>query len=306
MIAWKKTNLIFSYLKTFFQNSLLDVYDQKNHSGFLRHLVVREWTNTWEILVNLNVAPQYFKTNIDKKINFENLKNKIINDEFLQKNITTFLITENNWLADIVNGPNIKINTLFWPWYIFEKLIIDWLESTFRISPFSFFQTNTHQAQILFKVAKTMFTNIKWNILDLYCWAGAIWITFLNMWLWEKLLWVEIVADAVDDARYNANLNNLQNRAKFIADKVENINFETENIWLIIVDPPRIWLHKNIINFLNKIKKKIDFKLLYISCNPVTMSRDLKLLEESFKIKKIKSIDMFPHTHHIEMICFLE
>ena len=307
LIAWEKINKIYSYLKNIFQNSKLPVYDQKNHTWFLRHFVVREGTNTWEVFVNLDVAPKYFKEVPEDIEKFDKLKNNILNDSFIKDNITTFLITENDGLADVVRWKDVKIASLFWPWYIFEKLFIDDSESKFRVSPFSFFQTNTYQAQKLFKTAKDMLPEIKWNILDLYCWAWTIWITFLNMWIGENLLWVEIVPDAVKDANYNAKLNNLESRTKFIADKAENINFEAENIWLIVIDPPRSWLHKNVVEFLWNLKTEMDFKLLYISCNPVTMARDLKMLMEyDFKIKNLKSVDMFPHTHHMEMVGILE
>jgi len=303
LIAWKKINEIFKYIKEIFKDSGLEVYDQMVHNWFFRHLVIREWTNTWQCLVNLNVATKYFDNNKKQLQVWEKLQKQLLNDSFLRKNITSFMITENNWLADIVNWQNIKTYNLWWDGSIFEKLIIDHVEVNFKVSAFSFFQTNTYQAQVLFKTAKDMLPNIKWNILDLYCWAWTIWITLLKQWIWKNLLWVEIVPDAVKDANENAKINRLSSKAKFIADKVENINFETEDISLVVIDPPRSWLHKNVVNFLIDLKTKFQFSLLYISCNPITMVRDLKLLEEWwFKVEKLQAVDMFPHTHHIEMI----
>ena len=79
-----------------------------------------------------------------------------------------------------------------------------------------------------------------------------------------------------------------------------------QNIWLVVIDPPREWLHPNVITYLSDLKKECDFKLLYISCNPITMARDIELLvEEDFKFQKIQAVDMFPHTHHIECISVL-
>jgi tRNA/tmRNA/rRNA uracil-C5-methylase (TrmA/RlmC/RlmD family) len=206
-----------------------------------------------------------------------------------------------------VRAQNIKTVNLWWWGYIFEKLIIDEVEITFRVSAFSFFQTNTYTSQVLFKNAKDMLPKINWNILDLYCWAGTIWITLLKMWIWKNLLWIEIIEDAVKDAYTNAKINWLEWRSKFITDKAENINFESENVWLVVVDPPRSWLHKNVIEFLWNLKKQFNFPLLYISCNPVTMARDLKMLEKKwFEVKKLKGVDMFPHTHHIEMVGLLK
>ena len=311
LIAWEKINQVFNYLKKIFKESKLPVYDNYDHSWFFRHLVIREWFNTWQVLVNLSVATKFFDKNKDKISLWIKLQDKLLQDKFLKENITTFLITENNWLADVVKWQDIKVTPLRGPWYIFEKLNFknssNDVSVSFRVSAFSFFQTNTFQAQKLFQTAILMLPKIKGNVLDLYCWAGTIWLSLLKLGIGERLVWVEIVEDAVKDAWINAKINNLENRCEFIADKAENINFEAKNIWLIVVDPPRSWLHNNVIKFLSDFKKESDFKLLYISCNPVTMARDLKMLSvNGFNIKKLKAVDMFPHTHHIEMIGLIE
>ncbi len=311
LIAWDKINQIFNYLKKVFKESKLPVYDNYDHSWFFRHLVIREWFNTWQVLVNLSVATKFFNKNKDKISLWIRLQDNLLQDKFLRENVTTFLITENNWLADVVKWQDIKVTPLRGPGYIFEKLNFknnsNDISINFRISAFSFFQTNTLQAQKLFQTAISMLPKIKGNVLDLYCWAGTIWLSLLKLGIWEKLVWVEIVEDAVKDAWINAKINNLEDKSEFIADKAENVNFETKNIWLIVVDPPRSWLHKNVIKFLSDFKKENNFKLLYISCNPVTLARDLKMLSENnFKVKRLKAVDMFPHTHHIEMVGFIE
>jgi 23S rRNA (uracil1939-C5)-methyltransferase len=158
-----------------------------------------------------------------------------------------------------------------------------------------------------------MVWRIEGNVLDLYCWAWSIWLSFLRMWLWEEVVWVEIVEDAIVDARHNAKINGLENKCYFVASPAEKmlINFpeleeKIKNIGLVIIDPPREWLHPNVINYLSNLKKQYQFKLLYISCNPITMARDIELLvEEWFKFKEIQPVDLFPHTHHIEDICVL-
>jgi len=307
LIAWDLINKVFTYIREILERSKLPVYDQKKHTWFFRHLVIKQWFNTNEVLVNLSVATKYFEENKQDITIWNKLQDILIQDDFIKKNIKTFIITENNLLWDVVRWEDIKVYNLFWGWFINEYLFVDGIKIYFKISAFSFFQTNTLQAQKLFEVAKSMLPKIKWNILDLYCWTWTIWLTLLKSWIWEKLLWVEIVEQAVEDAIYNAKLNNFQDKAKFIVDKAENINFNLEDIWLVVVDPPRSWLHKNVIDFIWKLKKKQDFKLLYISCNPVTMNRDLKILENyNFSIKKLKWVDMFPNTHHMEMIGILE
>ena len=307
MIAWKLINKVFSYIKNLLKKSNLPVYDQMRHNWFFRHLVVRQGFNTQEVLVNLVVATKSFDKYKEDITIWQKLQDTFKNDDFIKENVKSFIITENNWLWDTVRWNDIKVYNLFWDGSIYEYLLIDDIKVDFKISAFSFFQTNTLQAQKLFETAKFMLPEIKWNILDLYCWAWTIWLSLLKSWIWKKLLWVEIVKQAIEDAKYNAKLNNLQDKAEFIADKAENINFSMQDIGLIVVDPPRSWLHKNVIDFLWKLKKEKDFKLLYISCNPVTMNRDLKLLEEyNFELKNLKAVDMFPHTHHIEMVGILE
>jgi len=315
----EKTNTIFSYLKNLCKNSWLTVYDQKNHQGFFRHLVIREGINTGQILVNLSVA--------DNNLTWENTQireqflESLKSDTFLQENISTFVISYNNGLADIVRNSETEIKTFRWEGVIHEILdfneFMPWEENTkvsFRISPSSFFQTNTLWAQKLFWTAMKMVWHIEGNILDLYCWAWSIWLSFLRMWLWEELVGVEIVEDAITDARHNAKINWLENKCFFVASPAEKmlIKFpeleeKIKNVGLVIIDPPREGLHPNVINYLWELKKEYNFKLLYISCNPITMARDIELLlQEGFKFKEIQPCDLFPSTHHIEDISVLQ
>jgi tRNA/tmRNA/rRNA uracil-C5-methylase (TrmA/RlmC/RlmD family) len=228
------------------------------------------------------------------------------------------VITYNDGLADIVRWPNISTENIIGDWYIYEKLILDWIgqekvESTFRISPFSFFQTNTHWAELLFQTAISNVLEvweIKWKILDLYCGTGSIGIGFLKAGVWNNLIGIEIVEEAIQDANYNAEINGIKDNCKFIAspsEKVLSKNPEIENeltnIWLVIVDPPREWLHKNVVERISQLKEDNNFKLLYISCNPSTMARDIELfIEKWFKVKSLQAVDMFPQTHHIETV----
>jgi len=142
----EKANEIFKYIKNICYNSWLPVFDQKIHQWFFRHLVIREWFNTNQILVNLSVFEDSLKkTYNDKRNEFLEMIQK---DKFLKDNISTFVITYNNWLADTVKSDKSESKTLRWDWYIYEILELNDhqeinIESTFRISPFSFFQTNT-------------------------------------------------------------------------------------------------------------------------------------------------------------------
>lgn len=307
-----KANKIFETIKNICKESRLPVHDQKTHEWFFRHLVIREWFNTEQVLVNLAVADQYL---IEwTKNRWESLIEEFKNNEFLKENVTCFFVTYNNGLADIVRWPEIKTEIIRWEWHIYEKLIFDNdVNVTFRVSPFSFFQTNTKGAETLFQTAADMVWNTSWTIFDLYCGTWSIGLSFLKMDKWDNLVGIEIVEDAIIDAKHNADINGVSENSFFVASPAEKafedypeIKDKLNNLWLIIVDPPREGLHKNVISFIAGLKKQQDCKILYISCNPITMARDVELFQEKWiELKELRPVDMFPQTHHIECIWIL-
>ena len=133
------------------------------------------------------------------------------------------------------------------------------------------------------------------------------------MGVWEELVGVEIVEDAITDTWHNAKINGLEEKCFFVASAAEKMltNFpeleeKIKNIWLVIIDPPREGLHPNVISYLADLKKQYNFKLLYISCNPITMARDVEMLvEKGFTFKEVQPCDLFPMTHHVEDISVL-
>lgn len=316
-----KMNEVYIYLKTIFSRSKISVYDKIIFKGLLRHLVIREWVNTDQILVNLVV-----NCNKSQVVNLSDTQNHINDlidimkkDTYLNNHVNTMVVTHNTWVADVVKWKDIETTIIWWDSYIFEELRFSQWEfsdviARFRISPFSFFQTNTMWAQMLFKKASELVWTIEWDILDLYCGAWAIWIVFKKLWFWDGLIGIDIVEDAIEDAKFNAQINWLNEDVYFVAWKAENLIFHDkkvhdrlDKIWLIIVDPPREWLHPNVLKFLSEISSYTKFKLLYISCNPITMSRDISiLLDWWFKLKYVQPVDLFPHTHHMEMISVLK
>ncbi len=324
-----KANAIYNHIKELCRSSGLPAYDQMTHQGFFRHIVIRQGTNTDQFLVNLAVADNNLKTKNDKQRN--RLLDILKTDEFLQNNVNTFVITYNNGLADIVRSQDCETKTCRWAWYIHEVLQFktshkkeqisqvsqdekseesSFIDVTFRVSPFSFFQTNTLWAQQLFSQAMSMVGYVEWTILDLYCGTGSIGISFLKSGKWNKLVGIEIVEDAITDARQNAKINGIDEEVIFLAAPAEKaflqnpeIKEKLDNLGLVIIDPPRDGLHPNVVKTICDLKKESDFKLLYISCNPVTMVRDIELLVQwGFTIKEIQPVDMFPQTHHIECI----
>ncbi len=307
---------VFETIKQTCINSWLAFYDNIGHKGFFRHLVIREWTNTDQILVNLAVADWNLKQE-DLEIR-EQTKKELQNNQELTDTVNSFVITYNNGLADIVRWQEINQETLFGDDFIYEKLIFNKedeetkKEISFRVSPFSFFQTNTLWAEKLFQTAFDMLWKIKWNLLDLYCGAGTIWLSLKSLWVWEELVWVEIVPEAIIDANHNAKINGLDWKSSFFSMPAEQ--FSTwedtkeycQNLGLVVIDPPRDWLHKNVVKFIADLKQENKFKLLYISCNPITMVRDIQLFQEFwFTLWKVQPVDMFPQTHHIEVIWIL-
>lgn len=323
-----EANTIFQYLKELCKASGLPVYDQMTHQGFFRHLVIREWTNTHQFLVNLSVS----NTNLNEKTNeqWEQFLEVLKKDPLLNEKITSLVITYNNGLADIIRNNESETKIVWWEWCIYEQLIFKDTEKTsgetvsdtsnspssesseisFRISPFSFFQTNTLWAQQLFSQAMKMVGHIEGTILDLYCGTWTIGISFLKIGKGKNLVGIEIVQEAITDARYNAKINGLEKKVVFLAAPAEKAFTQTpeiknklHTIGLVIIDPPRDGLHKNVVQMICDLKKESDFKLLYISCNPITMVRDIELLIAwGFTIKEIQPVDMFPQTHHIECI----
>ena len=331
----EQMNKVFETIKDLCFNSWLPVFDQKIHQWFFRHLVIREWTHTEQLMVNLSVS----LGNLDEKQTklWEQLMEDFKTNEFLKKSITTFIITYNEWLSDTVKNDQSESKVFRWDWYIHEQLLFqnkkhdnidekdvenEWYNETkltFRISPFSFFQTNTLWAEKLFSTAFKMLGNFDGNILDLYCWAGSIGLSLLKNNAEKnkksELIWIEIVEDAIRDANVNANINGLGEQSFFVASPCEKVlsRFpelaeKIKNIGVVIIDPPREWLHPNVIEWIWNLKKEYKFKLLYISCNPITMARDVEMLvsDRWFNTKEIQPVDMFPHTHHIENVCVLE
>ena len=326
-----EANEILQHIQQLCRASWLPVHDQMTHQWFFRHLVIREWTNTQQFLVNLSLSDKSLNEDTTKKRNI--LLELLKIDEFLQNKVSTFVITYNNGLADIIRSQDCHTETIRGEWSIYEKLLFKkWQETlgetitdtkktaienvyeiSFRVSPFSFFQTNTLWAQQLFSQAMKMVGNIEGTILDLYCGTWTIGISFLKVGKGNKLVGIEIVEEAITDARYNAKINGLEDKVIFLANPAEKAFTQTpeikdkiKNLGLVIIDPPRDGLHKNVVQMICDLKKQSDFKLLYISCNPVTMVRDIELfIQWWFNIKEIQPVDMFPQTHHIECIWVL-
>jgi 23S rRNA (uracil1939-C5)-methyltransferase len=266
----------------------LPFYDIKEHTGWLRNLIVRYCT-TGELMVNLC-------------INYKDEENtKKVLDALLAKvpEITTLLYTINpKWNDSIYDLTPI---TYFGKGFVTEKLE----NFEFIISPKSFFQTNTKQAEKLYSVTRD-FAQLTGNeiVYDLYCGTGSIGI-FVSP-LAKKIIGVELIDDAIVDAKKNAINNNIAHAEFFAGDVIkicDDAFFEKHGRPdVVITDPPRAGMHDKLVTKLLEIAAPV---IVYVSCNTATMARDILLLSEKYTIEKTQPVDMFPQTHHIECVARL-
>lgn len=283
------TNAIRNTIRSFALENNYPFYDIRNHSGWLRTLVLRICT-TGEVMVNLCVA---YEDAAAIKAIFEHLLKKI-------PSITTLLYTINAKKNDSMH--DLSPVTYFGKGYAIEKLE----EFSFKIGPKSFFQTNTTQGEKLYKVTRN-FADLtgQETVYDLYCGTGSIGI-FVSK-LAKKIIGVEMIDEAIEDAKENAALNNI-GHAKFFAGDVIKVCDDAffarhGRPDVIITDPPRAGMHEKLVN---KILEIAAPTVVYVSCNPATQARDLQLLDEKYAVTKVQPVDMFPQTHHIENVVQLK
>jgi 23S rRNA (uracil1939-C5)-methyltransferase len=284
---------IVNFTREFFKSRGTSIYTIKTHSGYLRFLIIRQSSNTADLMVNL-ITNEYNKDLIEA---FGGELQK----EFPE--ITTFINSISTKKAQVAFGDEEYI--LWGSGYITEKLKTgEDREYTYKISPNSFFQTNSRQAERLYNIAAIFGEfNDTDKVLDLYCGAGSIAI-FISGKV-NKVLGVELVEDAIKNANENKELNNVNN-AEFILSDIKDF-IESEDIKgynKIILDPPRAGLHPVICEILSGTKME---RIVYVSCNPSTQARDLAIIcgKGNYKIEKVQPVDMFPHTYHVENVVSL-
>ena len=288
-IVHEDFTIIREKVRSYFERLGLPFYHKRTHEGLLRHLVIRRASTSGQILVNLVTSSQ---TELNKK----DFKKELLNIKDLQGTITGVIHTINDGLGDVVQAD--QTDLLYGTDTIQEEI----LGLKFNISPFSFFQTNTFGAEKLYEIARDFAGEKKDRVIfDLYSGTGTIAQMMANVS--KKVIGIEIVEEAVEMARKNAELNKLDNVEFIAADVFDGVESITDKPDLIIIDPPRDGIHPKAID------KIIDFNpetFVYISCNPVTLVRDLKVFEDrGYKIEKAKLMDMFPRTPHVESIILM-
>ncbi len=265
------------------------VYDEQTHRGLLRHIYVRRGAVSGQILVCL-------------VLNGDGLPKvqRLIEALKAVPGFTTLVLSINTRQGNAVLGD--KFVTLYGPGFIEDTLC----GLSFRLSARSFYQVNHHQAQRLYETAIDLAGITKDDlVLDLYCGVGTITLAMAGRA--GKVLGVEVVPQAIEDARDNARRNGIENAEFFCADAGEAaLRLEKEGIHpdIITVDPPRKGLNSDAIEAISRMSPK---RLVYVSCDPATLARDVALLKErGFRVEKVAAADLFPKCSHIESIALLK
>ncbi len=281
-------NQIRNTIRDYAKSKELEFYNIRDHTGWLRNIIIR-FSTTGELMVNIC-------------LNHEDEANtKEMLDYLLLKvpSITTLLYTINPKWNDTIY--DLTPVVYYGKGFIMEKLG----SLNFMISPKSFFQTNTQQAEKLYDVTKS-FAGLTGQeiVYDLYCGTGSIGL-FVSEGA-KKIIGVEVIEDAIEDAKKNAALNNINHAEFFAGDVIKICNdafFTTHGKPdVVITDPPRAGMHEKLVIKLLEMEAP---KIVYVSCNTATQARDLALLSEKYQVEKVQPVDMFPHTHHIECVVLL-
>ncbi len=283
------TNRLRKAVKEFGLLHQLPFYDIKEHRGWLRNLQLR-LCSTGEIMANLVVGHE------------DEEKVLILGEQLMQQfpELTTLLLTVNTKWNDSITG--LEPRVLYGKGYVVERLE----DFQFKIGPKSYFQTNTRQGEALYRIAR-QYAELTGSetVYDLYCGTGSIGI-FLSRKA-ARIIGVEVIEEAVADARENAALNGIGHARFFAGDTVEICKdefFQREGRPdVIVTDPPRAGMHEGLVN---KILEIAAPTVVYVSCNPATQARDLHLLDAKYAVTQVQPVDMFPHTHHIENVVQLK
>jgi len=281
----------------FYENRDIAYYRKTTHEGFLRHLLVRKSAFTGQMLVALVTASGGMEYDeLEKYLELDKLCGELTSKHYTGE-LTGFLHILNDSLADVVQSDRTTI--LYGTDVIEEKL----LGLSFKITPFSFFQTNSRGAEVLYSVARDFIGDTaNQTVFDLYSGTGTI--AQIAASVAKKCIGVEIVEEAVVAARENARLNGITNCEFIAGDVLKVIDTIEEKPDMIILDPPRDGIHPK------ALPKIINYgvpNIVYISCKPSSLARDLVYFHAAgYRIRRIECVDMFPNTANVETVCLLQ
>ncbi|MFI3210245.1 MAG: 23S rRNA (uracil(1939)-C(5))-methyltransferase RlmD [Peptostreptococcaceae bacterium] len=278
---------IIQIIREYISKNNINIYDEKSHKGSLRHLVTKYGYTTNEVMVVLVINDDKLP-NIEELV--ETLKERI-------EGFKTLVLNINKNKTNVILGR--KNKNIFG-----EGKINDYIGNLiFEISPLSFFQVNPVQTKVLYD--KTLeYADLKENdtVFDIYCGIGTI-----SLFLAQKatkVYGVEIVEDAIKDAKINAKLNNLENVEFFVGEAekvVPKLYDEGKKVNVVVVDPPRKGCDEKVLDTMVLMNPD---RIVYVSCNQSTLARDLAYLDQrGYKCVEIQPVDMFPHTMHVESVC---
>nr|WP_319573313.1 23S rRNA (uracil(1939)-C(5))-methyltransferase RlmD [uncultured Draconibacterium sp.] len=282
------SNQIRNFIYNYALNEKLSFFDIREQKGFLRTLIIRT-TSTGELMV---IVSFFYEDELARKQLLEAVKNEF-------SGITSLMYVINTKGNDTITDQEIKV-------FSGRDYVLEQMEGLqFKIGPKSFYQTNSEQAYELYKVARD-FAELKGDeiVYDLYTGTGTI-ANFVAKKA-RKVVGIEYVPEAIEDAKLNSELNNIVN-TKFFAGDMKDVLNETfirehGNPEVVITDPPRAGMHTDVVDTILKME---PLKIIYVSCNPATQARDLAMLDSLYQIEKIQPVDMFPHTHHVENVVML-
>ena len=286
------SNQIRNTLRDYAYEHELAFYHIRNHEGLLRNLMIRT-SSTGELMVLLQVRVSSDKYVEDTKALLAHVADKL-------PQITSLLYVVNNKCNDTINDLDVEVfkgND-----HIFEEM--EGLR--FKVGPKSFYQTNSEQAYNLYKVTRD-FAGLTGDelVYDLYTGTGTI-ANFVSRKA-KKVVGIEYVPEAIEDAKVNSAINGITNTLFYAGDMKDMLTQDFINEHgrpdVIITDPPRAGMHNDVIDVILFAEPK---RIVYVSCNPATQARDLQLLDAKYKVMAVQPVDMFPHTHHVENVVLLE
>ena len=306
-------NRIRNAVRTYAQEHGLTFYNEHTHEGLLRNLIIRN-NHKGELMLIVSfgerITPPDLPSREEKGSNYKPSAFSLL--EYLHTEfpeIISLLYVENTKFNDTIGDLEVKV-------YFGEDHIIEEMEGLrFKVGPKSFYQTNTEQAYELYKVAREFAFEVISDqqsaishqplVYDLYTGTGTI-ANFVAKQA-RQVIGIEYVPEAIEDAKVNSKINNIENTLFFAGDMKDILNddfiAQHGRPDIIITDPPRAGMHEDVVNVILNAEPK---RIVYVSCNPATQARDLALLDTKYKVTRVQPVDMFPHTQHVENVVLLE
>ncbi len=281
-LANMQIDRLFVEVRNWVKSSGLTFFDRKSHEGLLRYAVIRA-TSTGQTMVNIVTSAP--KDDLERSSLLSALSN--LSSPF------TLIWSVNHTISDVSFGD--EITTISGPGFIEEKIG----DFTYRISPNAFFQTNSFASPLLLKTVKEYCGDLSDKIvLDLYCGTGFFSVALAKDA--KQMIGVELNAEAIKDAKVNAQLNHVN--PTYIDIATEKYDWSVHNADLVILDPPRSGMHDKALADVIKNKPQT---IIYVSCNPKNFAREMVQLQEIYNVTDMQAIDQFPHTPHVELVAKL-